>query len=167
MAQTVLTYAMSTFELPSKVCENFDAQMRQFWWNFKKKNGRYLAWKAWDQLFFPKKCRGLGFRKSKDFNCALIAKITWMFTFNRDSLCMRSKVRSNWLRKDLLKNVSPIWRAIEKAKNLISKGACFLVGDEKSIDVLLDPWIPWLEDFKPKLKYYSVCIQARPKLKVT
>jgi hypothetical protein len=60
MAQTVLTYAMSTFELPSKVCENFDAQMRRFWWNFKKKNGRYLAWKAWDQLFFPKKCRGLG-----------------------------------------------------------------------------------------------------------
>ncbi len=79
------------------------------------------------------------FRKSKDFNCALIAKITWMFTFNRDSLCMRSKVRSNWLRNDLLKNVSPIWRAIEKAKNVISKGACFLVGDEKSIDVLLDP----------------------------
>jgi hypothetical protein len=70
-----------------------------------------------------------------------------MVASNRDSLCMRSlrskyKVRSNWLRKDPVRNASFIWRAIEKAKNLILKGACFLVGDGKSIDVWLDPWIP-------------------------
>jgi hypothetical protein len=86
-----------------------------------------------------------------------------MVASNRDSLCMRSlrskyKVRSNWLRKDPVRNASPIWKAIEKTKTLILKGACFLVGDGKSIDVWLDPWIPWMEGFKPKPKDESVSI---------
>ena len=163
VAQALPTYAMSTFELPSKLCENFDAQRRRIWWNQKKENGRYLAWKAWDQLCLPKQCGGLGFRKSKDCNCALIAKLAWMVASNRDSLCMRSlrskyKVRINWLRKDPVRNASPIWKAIENTKTLILKGACFLVGDGKSIDRWLDPWIPWVEGFKPKPKDESVSI---------
>ena len=130
---------------------------RRFWWNPKTPSGRFLAWKSWDALCLPKKDGGLGFRKNKNFNKALLAKLAWMVVSNRNSICMKLvrskyKVRGDWLFKDPVKNSSPIWRAIEKTKKLITKGACFLVGDGTSINVWKDPWIPWLQDFKARPK---------------
>jgi hypothetical protein len=118
---------------------------------------RFLAWKSWDALCLPKKDGGLGFRKNKNFNKALLAKLAWMVVSNRNSICMKLvrskyKVRGDWLFKDPVKNSSPLWRAIEKTKKLITKGACFLVGDGTSINVRKDPWIPWLQDFKARPK---------------
>ena len=143
IAQALPTYSMSTFELPNKVCDKLDAQTRRFWWNPRNQNGRYLARKAWDYLCQPKKNGGLGFKHTKDFNEALIAKLTWMVVSNRDSLCMRClrskyKVRHNWLRsEETAKNAFQIWRAIEKARGLIRRGTCYQVGDGKSIDVCI------------------------------
>jgi hypothetical protein len=78
VAQALPTYTMSTFEVPKKICENLDAVTRRFWWNPKNPSGRFLAWKSWDALCLPKKDGGLGFRKNKNFNKALLAKLAWM-----------------------------------------------------------------------------------------
>ena len=75
MAQALPTYTMSTFDIPSKVCDKLDALTRKFWWNPKNPNGRYLAWVAWEKLCLPKGVGGMGFRKSKDLNNALLAKL--------------------------------------------------------------------------------------------
>ena len=90
---------------------------------------------------------GLGFRHTKDFNKALIAKLSSMVAAGNESLCMKAlrskyKARRGWLRHEPVKNASPIWQSIEKARELIVKGACYLVGDGKSIDIWLDPWVP-------------------------
>ena len=53
-------------------------------------------------------------------------------------------------------NASLIWKAIEKTKPLITKGACYLVGNGASINVWVDLWIPWLAGFKPTLKDDSI-----------
>jgi hypothetical protein len=144
---------MSTFEIPSTICSKLDALNRRFWWNPKGKNGRFLALKSWDKLCLPKKNGGLGFRKSKDFNLDLIAKLSWMVASNRESICMRMlrskyKVQRDWLSKSPPKNSSPIWRAIEMGKNVIVKCACLMVGNGENISVWKDPWVPYLEDFK-------------------
>lgn len=39
------------------------------------------------------------------------------------------KVDGDWLRRERLKYASHSWKAIEKMRNIVSKGACFLVGD--------------------------------------
>ena len=89
VAQVLPTYTMSTFEVPKFFCENLDAVTRRFWWNPKTPSGRFLAWKSWDALCLPKKDGGLGFRKNKNFNKALLAKLAWMVVSNRNSICMK------------------------------------------------------------------------------
>ena len=152
---------MSTFDIPTKVCDKLDALTRKFWWNPKDPNVRYLAWLAWEKLCLPKGIEGMGFRNGKDFNKALLAKLAWMIASNRDSLCInllrsKYKVRENWIQSEPSKNASPIWKAIEKTKPLIAKGACYLVGNGASINVWMDSWIPWLVGLKPIPKDDSI-----------
>ena len=32
---------------------------------------------------------------------------------------------------------------------ITTKGACYMIGDGKSIDVWLDPWVPWVQGYIP------------------
>ena len=112
---------------------------------------------------------GLGFKKHKDINSALIAKLAWMIVSNRDSLCMqvlraKYKIKQDWLRADPPKTASPIWRAIESAKSIILKGACYLIGDGSSVEIWRDPWVPWFQDFTPKSRDVN---SNQPPLKVS
>jgi hypothetical protein len=65
-------------------------------------------------------------------------------------------VRRDWLRKAPCKMASPMWRAIENAKKGLESGACYVVGDGKSINIWLDPWVYWIEGYKPKPKDDSI-----------
>ena len=71
VAQALPTYTMSSFDIPTKVCDKLDALTRKFWWNPKNPNGRYLAWLAWEKLCLLKGVGGMGFKKSKNFNKTL------------------------------------------------------------------------------------------------
>ena len=68
------------------------------------------------------------------------------------ALRSKYKVNSDWLGKDLCKNASQSWKAIERMKTFISNGAYFLVGDGALIDIWKDPWVPWLSNFTPSPK---------------
>lgn len=138
---------MSTFNVPNKVCDKLDSITRRLWWKPKEQEGKFLAWRAWDKLCFPKRVGGLGFKKAKDTNNALLAKLAWMIASKRDSLCMqilraRYKVKHDWLRSNPPKSASPIWKAIEKVKHIVSKGACYAIGDGSLVDIWQDPWVP-------------------------
>ena len=92
-----------------------------------------------------------------------------MIVSNRDSLCMRVlrtkyKIKHDWLRSDPPRTASPIWRAIERAKSIILKGACYLIGDGSSVDTWRDPWLPWIQDFTPKPRDVNI---NQPPLKVS
>ena len=83
-----------------------------------------------------------------------------MIASKRDSLCMRIlrakyKVKDDWLRAEASRYASPTWKAIKKAREVVRRGACFLIGDGESIDVWLDPWVPWIKCFIPSLKVES------------
>ena len=91
-----------------------------------------MAQNSWDKLCQTKRDRGLGFRKTKEVNMALIAKLSWMVASNSYSICMellrkKCKVGRDWLSKEPMKTASPIWRAIEKTKKIVLKGACYMV----------------------------------------
>ena len=111
-----------------------------------------MAWKSWDSLCCPKNVGRLGFKKAKNVNSALLAKLAWMIASKRDSLCMsilkaKYRVKEDWLRAEPPKFASPIWKAIEMAKPLVKKRACFFIGNGESVDMWLDPWAPWIQNF--------------------
>lgn len=70
------------------------------------------------------------------------------------------KARDDWLRANVPKNASPIWKAIEKAKSIVSKGACYLIGDGNPVDIWFDPWVPWIQGFIPAPKSASIPREA-------
>ena len=105
----------------------------------------------------------MGFRSSKKFNDALLAKLTWMVLSKRDSCCMKAlrskyKVRDDWMHATPIKNASQTWKAIKRLKRVIAKGVCFLVGDGTVIDIWKDPWVPWLPNFVPQPKEESTMV---------
>lgn len=143
--------------LPKKVGENLDSMSRRFWWNSKKSEEKFLAWRSWDKLCYPKSQGGLGFKKAKDINTALLAKLAWMIASKRDSLCMnilraKYRVSEDWLHSEPPNRASPIWRAIELAKKVIVKGTCYTIGNGASINVWTDRWVPWIDGFIPTPK---------------
>ena len=121
------------------------------------RNSRFIAWTAWDKLCQPKKQGGLGFKKAKEMNSALLAKLAWMVAMGKQSIYMevlrtKYKVSNGWMIAEPLKAGSPSWRAIKEARKLIVKGACFLLGDGRSIDVWTDSWVPGIGNFRPQLR---------------
>ncbi len=155
MALALSTHTFSTADVPVTVCKKLDASIRRFWWNPKKEKGNnLLALKSQRSLCQAKEAGGLGFRESKVFNQALLAKLTWWVASGREILCIKAlrskyKVDVDWLGRDPCKNTSPLSKAIEKLHEVVLKGACFIVGDGASIDMWKDPWVPWLEGFTP------------------
>ena len=131
-------YAMYAFNVPNGVCNKLDSLSRKFWWKLKKSEEKFLTLTAWDNLCKPKCKGGLGFKSAKKMNNALLAKLAWLVASKRDSLCIsilraKYKVRDDWLRRETLKVASPVWRAIEGVKDIIVKGACYLIEDGSSI----------------------------------
>lgn len=139
VAQAIPVYSMPTFKLPQGICSNLDALVRKLWRGSKRNSNRYLALKFWDAIYLPKESGGLEFRRFKDLNQALLAKLAWKIASNEESLwvaAFRSKYLSYGSFFDC--EVKPgdfwVWKSILNARDIISKGACFKLEDGWSIN---------------------------------
>ena len=147
---------MSTFRVPDGVCNELDALIHKFWWGTNK-SGRFLALKCWDSICQPKEFGGLGFRKFRDINSALLSKLGWNLLTEENKLWI-SLVKAKYLKNSnffdyhLKNGVSFSWKSIVTAREVLRKGVLFNLGDGKSIKPWKDPWIPWLEGGVPVLK---------------
>ncbi|KAK9990720.1 hypothetical protein SO802_025705 [Lithocarpus litseifolius] len=115
-----------TKSIPNKVCDRLDSLTRRFWWKPNQSEGRYIAWKAWDSLCCPRSVGGLGFKKAKNINSVLLAKLAWMIASKRDSLCMRIlrakyKVKEDWLRAEAKKTRPLSGKQLKRQGQLSSK----------------------------------------------
>lgn len=76
--QTLPNYTMSTFSIPNKVCDKLDSSTRRFLWKPRQSEGGFMAWSARDKLCYPRSLGSLGFKKAKEVNSALLAKLARM-----------------------------------------------------------------------------------------
>ena len=88
VAQAIPTYIMSCFKVPDSLCEELTGMIWNFWWG-QKQDEKKMAWLSWDKFCFPKAEGGLGFKKLKEFNLALLAKQGWQLQHRHDTLMYR------------------------------------------------------------------------------
>jgi hypothetical protein len=86
VAAALPSYAMSSFLLPKSFCAEMDRIFKNFWWGFSASKTRNLTLKAWDSICKPKELGGLGLRKMREVNLALISKLGWNLLNKSDLL---------------------------------------------------------------------------------
>ena len=120
----------------------------------KKKKKRNLSLKAWDSLCIPKALGGLGLRKMREVNLALVSKLGWKLLNRVDSMwvsqlhCKHLSSRS-FLSLTSLSSSSWLWKGIQKTIPFISKGACNRIHSSSSLPIWSSTWIPSLPSFSP------------------
>lgn len=92
LTKTVLSsipiHSMSTIILPASTSMKLDRISRDFLWGSTvEKRKQHLL--AWNKVCLPKKDGGLGIRKARDTNRALISKVGWRLLNDGDSLWAR------------------------------------------------------------------------------
>ncbi|XP_074298400.1 uncharacterized protein LOC141629271 [Silene latifolia] len=119
-------YFLSIFKIPVSVTKRLDAILSHFWWAGHKKSPS-ISWCSRLFLSQPKGIGGLGIRRMKEFNQALLAKIGWRMITHPDSILSKSigaKYGLKWrdgdlLYKDGMSNSSWGWKDIVWGLQLI------------------------------------------------
>ena len=118
------------FFIPNSCYKELDRSFKNFLWGFPSKKTRNLSLNAWDSICTPKAFGGLGIRKMREVNLALISKLGWQLLNNSDSLWV-SQLQGKYLNSNsflspfLLSSSSSLWKGILKSQSFISKGVCF------------------------------------------
>ncbi|XP_059450878.1 uncharacterized protein LOC132181647 [Corylus avellana] len=154
VATAIPSYAMSTFLLPKSLCSQLDKAFKKFWWGFPSSKTRNLSLKSWNSICTPKVFGGLGIRRMKDVNLALISKLGWKLLTGSDSLWV-SQLSGKYLQSESflspssLSSSSWLWKGILKSKPIISQGACHRIHSLSSLSVWNSSWIPTVPFFTP------------------
>jgi hypothetical protein len=102
----------------------------------------------------PKELGGLGLRKMKEVNLALITKLGWKLLTNFDSMWVaqlhcKYLLTSSFLSPPSFSSSSWLWKGILKSISIISKGACNRIHSLSSLPIWSSTWIPSLSSFTP------------------
>lgn len=121
--------------------------MNRFWWLSDIERCSGIRWLAWDRMCCPKKFGGMGFKRVREFNIALLGKQLWrLLTVPHSFVAKLLKARyfnsCSVLNAELGNNPSYVWRSILSARDLINSVGVLKVGNGVSINIWDDPWLP-------------------------
>jgi hypothetical protein len=154
VAVALPSYAMSSFLLPKSFCSKLDRIFKNFWWGFSASKSGNLTFKAWDSICKPKELGGLGLRRMREVNLALISKLGWNL-LNKMDLMWVSQLHCKYLSScsflfpSSLSSSSWLWKGILKSIPFISKGACNRIHSFSSLPIWSSTWIPSIPSFTP------------------
>ncbi|XP_058722436.1 uncharacterized mitochondrial protein AtMg00310-like [Vicia villosa] len=142
--QAIPSYIMSLFILLEAVIQDIERMLNAFWWGGGRDSGG-IRWMSWDRIACSKEDGGLGFRDFKAFNIAMVAKQGWSLLSKPDTLVSRIfKARyfpnNSFFDSSLGYNPSFVWRSIWKAREVLTLGCRWSIGDGSQISVMQDPW---------------------------
>ncbi|KAL8126745.1 hypothetical protein AgCh_013868 [Apium graveolens] len=124
-----------------------------YWWRSGKVgNQKGLNWLSWKKISYAKSRGGLGFKDLYGFNIALLGKHVWSFMHDTNTLVSRLfKARyfpsSTVLKASIGNRPSFIWRGIWTAKEELSGGFRWVLGNGNDIKATKDHWLRTKKDF--------------------
>ena len=144
--QAMPTFTMACFKLLKSLCKDIESLIKKFWWGYEGEV-RKTHWVAWTNLCKPKCQGGLGFKDIENFNLAMLGKQVWWLLHNKDSLfykVFKSKYFHNCsiLDDGVKLKGSYAWQSILKAFRIVTLGSRWRIGDEKSVLIHGDKWLP-------------------------
>jgi hypothetical protein len=152
VAQAIPNYIMSCYKIPEGCCKSIESMLAKFWWG-SEETSRKVHWLSWQRLGTAMERGGLGFRSFHDFNKALLGKQCWRLITDPNSLAARIfKCRYHPRKEFMAAKVgfqpSYAWRSLMHAKEVISSGARWAIGNGQKVQIYNDGWIPNLKNFK-------------------
>ncbi|CAH9124076.1 unnamed protein product [Cuscuta epithymum] len=149
--QSMPTYAMNVFLLPLEMCNDIEKLMNGYWWKGADLTKRGIRWRKWQGLCVPKRQGGLGFRRLREFNVAMLAKlIKEPNSLVGRILKSRYYPNTDFFGAKVGANPSFTWRSIMEAKEVVASGIRQRVGDGKETMVWGHAWLPGKGDGKVK-----------------
>jgi len=144
--QSIPTYFMSMFTLPSSLCDEIEKMLNSFLWGHSGSQNKGINWLSWDKLSMHKKDSGMGFKSLGTFNTAMLGKQGWRIMTNPDALISRMYKAKyfpgcNFLDSTLGHNPSFVWRSICNFKFILRAGSRWRIGDGSSISVWNNSWL--------------------------
>lgn len=101
--------------------------------------------KCCDSICSPKASGGLGFRRMRDFNLALLSKLAWSIATNKDLLWLQI-LKAKYLKgksfiHDDLSHYCASWMStdISKCRNIVLQGANFSISINSDILIWKNP----------------------------
>ncbi|KAK0586151.1 hypothetical protein LWI29_001876 [Acer saccharum] len=148
VSSAIPIYAMQSSKLPNEMCLKIDMLNRNFLWGHSAEDKKIHLIK-WDTVCYPKHQGGLGIKKSKKMNQALLAKAGWRLMQNKEGLwgnLLKHKYLrgDSWLELDKHKDnaSSSIWRSIKFGSKVLLGGLKWRVGNGDRIAFWCDVWVP-------------------------
>lgn len=126
--QSIPTYFMSIFTLPTSLCDEIEKMLNSFWWGHSGTQGRGLHWLSRDRLATHKNDGGMSFKSLPVFNLAMLRKQGWCIMTNPDTLIARIyKARyfpqCDFLQFSLGHNPIYVWRSLCNSKFILKAGS--------------------------------------------
>ena len=145
-AQVIPNFWMNMFLIPQEVCDRIEKRINSFWWGSGQSN-KGVKWMSWERLCDAKEAGGLGFKKLRTFNVAMIAKQAWRIINNINPLVtnlMRARYfpNSDFLNANIGVNLSYVWRSMMEAQEVLRQGCRRRIGNGTSTKVWKVPWLP-------------------------
>ncbi|KAG8389002.1 hypothetical protein BUALT_Bualt02G0184100 [Buddleja alternifolia] len=154
VAQSIPIYFLSLYYIPRSVCDSLDKKMRNFWWGDRDEN-RHIYLRSWDFICSPKEFGGLGLRRTRDMNSAMVSKLAWKMCED-NFLPWIQILKSKYLRgsnfmdqNETPRTSSKIWKSIMACKDSIRKGLISTISLHGCTRTWEDPWIPTIPGFIP------------------
>ncbi|CAH9075014.1 unnamed protein product [Cuscuta epithymum] len=158
---------MNVFLFPKDMCVELERIMNGFWWT--GSSGKGIRWKDWNNLSTPKKGGGLGFKRLREFNLAMLGKQSWRI-FTKPH-CLVAKVLKARDRELILgipvsqRHVPDklVWRWEENGNYSVKSSYKFLM--QSSGNVSSYGWTRmWNLPIPPKVKFFfwQACIGCLP-----
>ncbi|KAL7169819.1 hypothetical protein ACSBR2_034787 [Camellia fascicularis] len=144
VSSAIPAYTMQTNALPKKVCDEIDKLNRNFLWgDTPEKKKIHLV--KWDKVCQSKNAGGLGIKKARDQNLALLTKLGWKLLNKKDSLwctVLRCKYLRNFQFSTWPKGkcASFVWRNILQTRHTLRKLVKWKLGNGALVNIWKDWW---------------------------
>jgi hypothetical protein len=144
--QSIPTYFMSIFTIPSSLCDEIEKMMNSFWWGHSGARNKGIHWMSLDKLSLHKNDGGMGFKNLTAFNLALLGKQGWCIMSNPDILISQLYKAKyfpdcEFFDSKVGHNPSFVWRSICNSKFLLRAGSRWRIGSGNNIPLINENWL--------------------------